>query len=278
MIIHLIKKLANSNVKYFFLRNINILYTLFIHHHYCMRLDIYISQTYALSRNRAQFIIQEWLVLVNEKTVKKTAFSIDETDSITLLEDKKTEWVSRSAVKLSDYIEQFPMQIDGLICLDIGSSTGWFTQVLLTHGAKEVTALDVWSLQLHESLRKNCRIHLFENTDIRDFSSEKDFSIITTDVSFISLTQIIPSISRLANSSTQIILLYKPQFEVGKIHLKKTGVPKNEIIIQKKMQEFQEFLKNSWFIILRVLPSSLKWETGNQEYIIHCKKTDWVAI
>lgn len=71
---HNIKKLANSNVKYFFLENIYILYTLFIHHHYCMRLDIYISQTYALSRNRAQFIIQEWLVLVNEKTVKKLLF------------------------------------------------------------------------------------------------------------------------------------------------------------------------------------------------------------
>jgi 23S rRNA (cytidine1920-2'-O)/16S rRNA (cytidine1409-2'-O)-methyltransferase len=157
-------------------------------------------------------------------------------------EDKKTLWVSRSAVKLADYLEKYPISIHGKKCLDIGASTGGFTQVLLSYNADSVVALDVGSSQLHPSLRNIENILSLENTDIREYQSSTHFDIIVTDVSFISLRQIIPSISRLSNYSTHIILLFKPQFEVGKNNLRKTGVPKNDTIIQTCLLDFQNWL------------------------------------
>lgn len=237
-----------------------------------MRLDIFLSTKNSISRNRAQFIIEEWLVSVNNTIITKSSFSITEWDTITVQEDKKTSWVSRSAVKLADYLKEYPIDIHGKKCLDIGASTGGFTQVLISYNADSVVALDVGSSQLHPSLRNIENILSLENTDIREYQSDIPFDIIVTDVSFISLRQIIPSISQLSSHATHIILLFKPQFEVGKNNLRKTGVPKNEAIIQTYLLDFQNWLVWEWFYIVRTIPSTLKWEAWNQEYIIHCIK------
>lgn len=242
-----------------------------------MRLDIFLSTKNSISRNRAQFIIQEWLVSVNNTIITKSSFPINEWDTIVVREDKKTLWVSRSAVKLADYLETYPIPIHGKKCLDIGASTGGFTQVLLSHQADSIVAIDVGSSQLHPTLKNIPNIISLENTDIRSYQSDTPFDIIVTDVSFISLKQIIPSIYQLSTPSTEIILLFKPQFEVGKNNLKKTGVPKNEAIIQSCLLDFQRWIQGEWLSILQTVPSTLKWEAWNQEYIIHCTKKHLVA-
>jgi 23S rRNA (cytidine1920-2'-O)/16S rRNA (cytidine1409-2'-O)-methyltransferase len=129
-----------------------------------------------------------------------------------------------------------------MICLDIGASTGGFTQVLLMRGVQSVYAVDVGTLQLHPSIRSDSRVISFENMDIRNFHTTTSFDIIVGDISFISLTKLMDTILRLASTQTDIILLYKPQFEVGSENLRKTGVPKSEFITRKYFQEFQELL------------------------------------
>ena len=136
------------------------------------------------------------------------------------------------------------MQISGTNCLDVGSSTGGFSQVLLQYGASHIDAVDVGTDQLHPSLRSDHRVSSYEQTDIRDFAriKHKPYDIIVCDASFISLTLILDAMIAIAHSGTAIILLYKPQFEVGRIHLKKTGVPKNLQIVESKMKEFEDLL------------------------------------
>ena len=129
-----------------------------------------------------------------------------------------------------------------MTCLDIGASTGGFTQVLLMRGVQSVCAVDVGTLQLHPSIRADSRVTSFENMDIRNYQATTSFDLIVGDISFISLTKLIDSILLLASIQTEIILLYKPQFEVGSENLRKTGVPKSELITRKYFREFQELL------------------------------------
>jgi len=147
-------------------------------------------------------------------------------------------WVSRSAEKLAGFLEQFPIKINGKKCLDVGSSTGGFTQVLLSYGANRIDAVDVGSNQLHESIRSNPKVSSYEQTDIRDFAKQNNgifYDIIVCDASFISLYEIVDFIFLVANTDTKIILLYKPQFEVGRDQLRKTGVPKDLKIVEQKI-------------------------------------------
>jgi 23S rRNA (cytidine1920-2'-O)/16S rRNA (cytidine1409-2'-O)-methyltransferase len=162
--------------------------------------------------------------------------------------------------------------MEDTICLDIGASTGGFTQVLLANGAKQAHAVDVGTSQLHPSLRADARVVSIENTDIRDFRSPTYFDVIVGDISFISLTKLIDPILMLADSETEIILLYKPQFEVGRENLRKTGVPKSEAIVLRKFQEFQEFLITKGVTIKKIAPSAIEGEAGNKEWVVWMKK------
>ena len=185
---------------------------------------------------------------------------MQETDSVSLSEDKKSRFVSRSAIKLDDFLETENISVERLICLDVGASTGGFTQALIGRGAKRVIALDVGTSQLHESLRNDARIISRENTDIRKADFEEAFDLIVVDVSFISLRKIVPDLRRISNKNTQLILLFKPQFEVGKEHLRKTGVPKDEKITKRALDDFLLFAKTSGFTIRKVSASTLKGE------------------
>jgi 23S rRNA (cytidine1920-2'-O)/16S rRNA (cytidine1409-2'-O)-methyltransferase len=161
------------------------------------------------------------------------------------------------------------MTIAGTNCLDVGSSTGGFTQVLLQHGATHIDAVDVGTDQLHASLRTDIRVQSYEQTDIRDFAKMKHelYDIIVCDASFISLTLILDAMITLADTSTILILLYKPQFEVGRSHLKKTGVPKDPKIVEERMKEFEVLLDSRYMNIIKKEKSSLIGEAGNQEWI-----------
>ncbi len=228
------------------------------------RLDNYlVDNSLAQSRNKAQALIKEGLVSVNGKVILKSSHKLEESDEVKIQEHK--EYVSRSAFKLSAFLDELGLDVKGRVSLDIGSSTGGFTQVLLEYGASEVTAVDVGRDQLHESLKKDARVHSFESCDIRDFKSDKIFTLVVSDVAFISLLNILDDVDRLAND--KIILLFKPQFEVGREAKRdKNGVVTDEKAINKAMIKFEDACKlKGWRLILKS-PSKLTGKEGNLEY------------
>ena len=166
-------------------------------------------------------------------------------DVIEILENQKIHWVSRSAEKLHGFLEhhdEIRVKIQNAECLDVGASTGGFTQILLENDAQHIDAVDVGTRQLAQVLRQNPRVTSCENTDIREFSTHKKYDIIVCDASFISLQKILLSMKNFSQAKTIFIILFKPQFEVGKNHITKSGVPKNEKIILEVMENFEKFL------------------------------------
>ena len=235
-----------------------------------MRLDLYISEHYGYSRNKAKSFIEGGLVSVDAKICKKPSEEVSEREQVTITQAPELEWVSRSAGKLEGFFQELWIQnLAGKKALDIGSSTGGFTQILLMHEIAHVDAVDVGTLQLDERIRWDHRVTSYENTDIRDFSPWDRYDIITIDVSFISLCEIFPILERFAQWNTDVYALYKPQFEVGRTHLRKTWVPKDEKIVQRIMKQFEEFLMESGFVLRKVSKASVVWEAGNQEYMMH---------
>lgn len=244
-----------------------------------MRLDIYLASHHGITRNKAQQLILAGLVSVNTKICIKASFLISDTAIVSIVPDRRVEWVSRSAEKLAGFLETYNTQdtkfeISGTNCLDVGSSTGWFTQVLLHYWATHIDAVDVGTDQLHPSLISDLRVTSYEQTDIRDFAKTQHdpYYIIVCDASFISLTVILDSMIALANSETKMILLYKPQFEIGKSNLRKTGVPKDMKVVEAKMIEFEELLVLRNIVIIKKEKSSLIGEAGNQEWIYMLQK------
>lgn len=238
-----------------------------------MRLDIYLSEELDISRNKAQSLIKNWLVEINWKIERKCWYEIKKDEIIKILDVSSINYVSRSAKKLKDFLMHIWLDINNYTCLDIWASTWWFTQVMLENWAKKIYAVDVWTSQLHETLIQNDKVVSIENTDIRDFECIESFNLITVDVSFISLNIIIQKIYSLSNKQTNIILLFKPQFEVWKENLTKKWTPKKLKIVNKRLNEFTNQLKKIWFNIITVSKSTLPWEAWNNEYLIYCKKS-----
>ncbi|EKE26471.1 MAG: hemolysin A [uncultured bacterium (gcode 4)] len=236
-----------------------------------MRLDRFISEKYDFSRNKAQFLVKEWLVKVNSKIIEKVSFDTKETDFIEIIEDRRNEFVARSAVKLYDFLDLIDLDVTDFICLDIWASTWWFSQVMLLRWAKLIYAIDVWTSQLHESIKNNSKIISFENTDIRKYESKEKFDLITVDVSFISLTKIISKIKELSSKNTNVILLFKPQFEVWKANIWKNWVVKDKKAITNSLDSFKKILKENGFQIQKLSESTLPGEAWNIEYLIFLK-------
>ncbi|MEE3711660.1 TlyA family RNA methyltransferase [Campylobacter sp. CLAX-7218-21] len=233
-----------------------------------MRADLAVSKALNISRNQAAGLIENGVVLADSKIIKKASQEIDKDQ---IIEIKSQIYVSRAALKLAGFLDEIKLNLKDKIALDIGSSTGGFVQILLENGIKQVTALDVGSMQLSPNLRDDSRVIVQENTDIREFESGDKFDIITADVSFISLLHIISHIDRLALSD--IILLFKPQFEVGKDAKRtKNGVVKDEKAINKAMIKFEsECLALGWKLIYKS-NSQIKGKEGNIELFYYFKK------
>ena len=234
-----------------------------------MRLDAYLAQAgVSQSRNKAQTIIKEGLVHVNGVLVKKPAYDVDESDKVDVAEHKS--YVSRAALKLDAFFDEIAFSPKGKTALDIGSSTGGFTQVLLERGVKEVNCVDVGSNQLHHSLRKDERVYLYENCDIRKFQSEKAFDLVVSDVSFISLLHILDDIDRLATAD--IVLLFKPQFEVGREAKRDNhGVVLDTKVIELAMKKFEDTCDSKGWNLIKKSPSKLTGKEGNLEYCYYFK-------
>lgn len=235
-----------------------------------MRLDVYLyTNTFTQSRQKAQELIASKCVYVNGKQCSKSSYEVLEGDCVEVRSESK-QWVSRAGEKLWGFLSQNPVAIEGRKVLDIGSSTGGFSEVLLSLGAREIVCVDVGDNQLHPKLRDYPKITFFENTDIREFESE-GFELIVCDVSFISLRLIIQKIYEL--SLGEVILLFKPQFEVGKnVKRNKKGVILDEREVQRGLDEFVELLKNMGFEVCEVAKSVLKGKNGNEEFFIHIQK------
>ena len=221
------------------------------------------------SRNKAKEIIKSSKVKVNSKIITKPSFKVTSDDLIEITDEKI--YVSRAALKLKNYLDKYNIDFNKKNVLDIGSSTGGFSEVSLEKGAKKVVAVDVGTNQLHPKLKNDERVESYENKDIRDFEYPQKFDVIVSDVSFISLLKIINKIDFLAKKD--IILLFKPQFEVGKeVKRDKRGVIKDEEAIKKARENFEKECMNLGWKLIRSEESSIKGKEGNTEYIYHFVK------
>jgi len=215
------------------------------------------------SRSQAESYIKLGLVRVNNKIITKSSYGVSENDK---LEVEGQQYVSRAALKLASIAEQFKLDFRGKTVLDVGSSTGGFTDYALQHGAVKVIAVDVGTEQLHPSLHGDTRIELHEKTDIREFvvASEVELDIIVADVSFISLRYILPSLKSMSGPHTSLIMMCKPQFEAGKEQINK-GIIKNSSIRRKILSDFENWLTNNKFIVLDKADSRVSGTKGNTE-------------
>jgi 23S rRNA (cytidine1920-2'-O)/16S rRNA (cytidine1409-2'-O)-methyltransferase len=182
-------------------------------------------------------------------------------------------YVSRAGRKLDAFLSEHIVDFKEKCALDIGSSTGGFAQIVLEKGVRSLDCVDVGRDQLHISLRKNEILSLHEETDIRDFQSDTAFEVITCDVSFISILQIIDNIDKLAEKGTDIVILYKPQFEVGKdVKRDSKGVVLDLDAIARRKEAFEAQAKKMAWEEIYQAESKIAGKEGNQEYLYHFVK------
>lgn len=234
------------------------------------------------TRSQAENYIRLGLVKVNGRTVTKSGYIVDEQDKLVL---EGGQYVSRAALKLASIAGQFNLDFREAVVLDVGSSTGGFTDYALQHGAKKVIAVDVGTDQMHPKLRIDPRVELYEKTDIRDLrSGSLDFrkaadkvyikdriDVVVADVSFISLRLILPAVSKLVSSNSLLIIMCKPQFEAGKEQVNK-GIIKNSAIRRHILKDFEAWLTQNDFIILDKADSHVAGTKGNIERFYKLKR------
>jgi 23S rRNA (cytidine1920-2'-O)/16S rRNA (cytidine1409-2'-O)-methyltransferase len=227
------------------------------------RLDQALAATKLVaSRSQAESFIRLGKVTVNGKVVAKAGTLVGETDEIKLTATE--QYVSRAGLKLASVSDLFKLDYRGKTVLDVGSSTGGFTDYALRHGAAKVLAVDVGTDQLHPSLLSDARIELHEKTDIRDFRTSERIDIVVADVSFISLREILPSVVKLCSPKTQLAIMVKPQFEAGQSNLKHKGVIKNDKMRRDILKDFEDWARR-YFVVLDKADSDVAGSKGNRE-------------
>ena len=228
-----------------------------------MRLDVVLAERRLVaSRSQAESYVRLGNVYVNGRAAVKSGQMVSEDDKIEV--KVETQYVSRAALKLKSADEAFKIDWKGKTVLDVGSSTGGFTQYALQHGAAKVIAVDVGTNQLHPSLREDARITLHEKTDIRDFHTKQPIDLVVGDVSFISLREILPHVSSLMTKKTMLIAMVKPQFEAGQSSLKHKGVIKNDKMRREILKDFEAWVRQA-FVILDKKDSDIAGSKGNVE-------------
>ena len=214
------------------------------------------------TRSQAASYIKLGQVTVNNNVVAKPGFLVGEADEVRL---KSTEqYVSRAGLKLASVAQAFKLEFRDKIVLDVGSSTGGFTDYALRHGAKKVIAVDVGTDQLHPSLRADGRVELHEKTDIRDFKTKEVIDIVVADLSFISLREILPTVSSIIPGEAEIVAMVKPQFEGRDSSLRHKGVIKNEHLRRDILKDFESWAKQT-FAIVDKADSQVAGAKGNRE-------------
>lgn len=223
------------------------------------------------SRAKAQELIKSNLVKCNDKIISKSNHLVAENDILKVLENDKLKYVSRGGLKLEKAIQEFNLNLNNLRVMDIGSSTGGFCDCCLKHGAQSIIAIDVGTNLLHETLRKNKKIDLHEQTNFKTLEHKyfSNIDIITCDVSFISLKQIFDKIKN-ENIKIDIVCLIKPQFEAGKeIATKYKGIILNKSIHINIINDINSYLNKINFYLKDLTYSPIKGGNGNIEYLAY---------
>lgn len=214
------------------------------------------------TRSQAENYIKLGQVKVAGKSVTKPGYFVVEDAAIQF--GAKEQYVSRAALKLASVADTLGLDFKDRIVLDVGSSTGGFTDFALQHGAKQVIAVDVGTNQLHQKLRADERVELHEKTDIRDFVSDTQSDIAVIDVSFISIVKVLPSVSKLIKKNGQIVAMVKPQFEAGKNQLNK-GVVKNSAQRRDILKKLEIWFMQNGFVVQKKSDSAVAGQKGNVE-------------
>ncbi len=233
------------------------------------RLDAALVRRGLLSgRDRAVEHIRRGLVLVNGAPASKAGARVEEDDVIEILENL-VPFVSRGGLKLEHALSAFHVGVKGARCIDVGASTGGFTDCLLQHGAVAVLAVDTGRDQLAEKLRADPRVETMERTDVRSLPSAFDgvFDLCTVDVSFISLKLVLPRCARLIRPEGRVICLLKPQFEVGREHIGKKGIVRDPAVHRRLLHDYIAFLSGPPLYLQGAACSPIRGGDGNIEYL-----------
>lgn len=228
-----------------------------------VRLDVRLQRDgLAETRSQAENFIRLGYVSVDGKVIDKAGYFVEDSAQVKLALGDKL--VSRAGLKLASVAAQFKLNFAGKAVLDVGSSTGGFTDFALQQGARKVIAVDVGTNQLHPRLRVDPRIELHEQTDIRDVHMlSEPVDIVVIDVSFISLRLVLPAVYALVNPQVTVVAMFKPQFEAGS-SVKHNGVIKNDRLRRDIMKDFEIWLKR-YFVIKDKADSGVQGTKGNQE-------------
>jgi 23S rRNA (cytidine1920-2'-O)/16S rRNA (cytidine1409-2'-O)-methyltransferase len=238
------------------------------------RLDrIVVEKGLARSRKQSQALIMAGKILVNKQPVEKPGALVSKNDEI-LSTGKGIPYVSRGGLKLEAALQAFDIDVNGWVCLDVGASTGGFTDCLLQNGASCVFTVDVGYGQLAWKLRQDPRVVVIERTNIRYMPFEtltEPIDLTTIDVSFISLKIVVPAVLKFMKDQASVLALIKPQFEVGKGKVSRGGLVHDPLLHNEVIADLKDFFTETGLICNNVIPSPLRGSKGNKEFIIWLK-------
>jgi len=238
-----------------------------------LRLDQYLVEKGLVpTREKAQALIMSGLVLVDGKTADKPGQRVKENAKVEIKEPFR--YVSRGGYKLEHALEKLGLSVEGFTVLDVGSSTGGFTDCLLQRGAKRVYAVDVGKAQMDQKLRRDPRVVLYEETDARELTEKhipEKVDLITMDVSFISSKKLLPVVVKFLKEEGFLLVLVKPQFELLPKFVKK-GVVKDDEKKAQAVLDVANFLKGLGFSVLRVIKAKPRGTKGNEEFFLFAKR------
>ena len=243
-----------------------------------IRLDVYLTEKgLTTSRERAKALIMAGQVYIKNQKCDKAGTMLDENETEVEVRGEQLKYVSRGGLKLEKAMQEFPITLDGKVTMDIGASTGGFTDCMLQNGARKVYAVDVGYGQFAWKLRSDERVVNMERTNIRyvtpdDIGEPIDFASI--DVSFISLKLVLPAAYNLLSPDGEIVALIKPQFEAGKGQVGKKGVVRDKTIHFDVIRGVLDFATENGFKMLGLSFSPIKGPEGNIEYLAYIRKSD----
>lgn len=230
-----------------------------------MRIDLLLVEKGLFeSRSKAQDAIKKGAISIDGKKILKSNTDVND-DSNIIVEFETQKYVSRGGYKLEEAITKFNLDFNDKVVLDIGSSTGGFSDCSLQHGAKLVYAVDVGTNQLHHSLIGNPKIISLENTNILEFDTDQKFDYLVMDVSFVSIKHLLKALVRYLDDNNRLICLIKPQFEAGKMI--KKGVIKDRKLHLQIINDVNDYLNEAGLYINKITPSPIKGGSGNIEFL-----------
>jgi 23S rRNA (cytidine1920-2'-O)/16S rRNA (cytidine1409-2'-O)-methyltransferase len=241
-----------------------------------LRIDkLLVERGLAASRERAQALILAGRVLVNEQRISKSGAVVD-TDAAIRLMGEDLRYVGRGGLKLEGALEHWQVDLTGKSCMDVGASTGGFTDCMLQHGAAHVVAVDTGYGQIDARLRNDFRVRLMERTNARYLSEDQVremIEFVAMDVSFISATLVLPNVLRAAfkGASGQLVVLVKPQFEVGREHVGKGGIVRDEAEQQRAVEKVRTMVTELKARRTEVIESPITGAEGNREFLLYAE-------